>query len=121
MDNGGLARSLDSAAAVAERDADGRRKPHARVSAAVSAVGLLLLAASYTAPGFRAGDVVGANIGAGLVFGLGCLTILTGFGVAVVGAWRKTVRLWALLLLVAIPIAAAWAIVELGWSQFEGG
>ena len=87
------------------------------ISAALSAVGLLLLATSYFAPGFRPGDVVGANIGAGFVFGLASLLIFAGVAVGVVGAWRKRARLGALLALV--PLAAAGLILWLGWQQPE--
>jgi hypothetical protein len=108
--------SLDRATGEPETERRGRR---ALISAAISAVGLLLLATSVFAPGFRPGDAVGADISAGFVFGLGSLLIFVGVAAGVVAAWGKPRRLRALVVLVVIPVAAAGLIVWLAAQQYQ--
>jgi hypothetical protein len=72
-----------------------------RAALVLGVVGCVLLAASYWLPGMRPGDVVGANIGAGALFGLGVLASAAGvslglFGVATQVGERSRFALAAL-------------------------
>ncbi len=90
---------------------------HASTSAALSAVGVLLLATSYFAPGFRPGDGVGANIGAGFLLLLATLFICAGVAVGIVGFVRRRVRLVTALCLVVLPIVGGGLVGAVGQLQ----
>jgi hypothetical protein len=60
----------------------------------LGAVGCVLLAASYWLPGMKPGDVVGANLGAGALFGLGVAAAVTGVGLGVFGVVTRASERW---------------------------
>jgi hypothetical protein len=83
----------------------------------VGAAGCLLLAASYWVPGMRPGDVVGANIGAGAIFGLGLLGSVTGIGLGIFGAITRTSARWSFMMASA-GIAVVALTILLGAAEY---
>lgn len=89
-----------------------------RTTIIVGSAGCLLIAASYWLPGMRPGDVVGANIGAGALFGLGALASLTGIGLGIFGAITRSGARWTFSLAAAAIAAVAVGIFVVGSAEY---
>ena len=84
----------------------------------VGSAGCALLVASYWLPGMRPGDVVGANIGAGALFGLGALASLIGIGLGIFGAFTRSGARWMFVLAAAAITAVAVGIFAVGSAEY---
>lgn len=89
-----------------------------RTTNVVGSAGCLLLAGSYWLPGMRPGDVVGANIGAGALFGLGALASLIGIGLGIFGAITRSGARWMFVLAAAAIAAVAVGIFIVGSAEY---
>jgi hypothetical protein len=84
----------------------------------VGSAGCLLLAASYWLPGMRPGDAVGANIGAGAIFGLGVVASVIGIGLGIFGAVTRSGARWTFVLTAAAIAAVAVGVFVVGSAQY---
>lgn len=89
-----------------------------RTTIIVGSAGCLLLAVSYWLPGMRPGDGVGANIGAGAIFGLGALASLIGIGLGIFGAITRSGPRWTFVLAAAAIAAVAVGVYVVGSAEY---
>jgi hypothetical protein len=104
-------------AATTAKALDGRA--NTRISVGLSAVGLILVAVSFLAPGFRPGDVVGANIGGGLLLMLGWLLVAAGVVVGIVRAVSAPRNVPVSAAIVVLPLAATALLWSMEQQQLD--
>jgi hypothetical protein len=89
-----------------------------RTTIVIGAAGCLLLAASYWLPGMRPGDVVGANIGSGAIFGLGLLVSAAGVGLGVYCAFTHPMARWSFITASVGIAVVALAVLLVGAAAY---